>query len=368
MIRDLTGRIGYSKIVCSVLFWIAAFLFFATVYQYHLHYQEQFQMFLFSSSYFLSALYKIGGIADYLGSFFTQLYFYSWMGAIVIASLLTLIQCMFARIFLNFKVAGLFYPFSFIPSILYWYLLLDENYLLGGTIALAIVIFAICIYSSFEASRASDLSILLVSPVLFWMAGGIALLLPIYSLVSCLIKPQHKLQRIVCGAGAILLILLTLFIAKNTLLQYPYIRSFIGVNYYRFPVVVPVTILVIALFVVAMPLLFSLLSRKFRPHGLFLPLICLALAGGAFGLIYSGADKAKEEIMAYDFLVRMACWDSVIEMADKKPPETPLAVTYLNLALAKKNLMGEKMFTYYQNGVSGLIPNFVRDFYIPLIS
>jgi len=66
--------------------------------------------------------------------------------------------------------------------------------------------------------------------------------------------------------------------------------------------------------------------------------------------------------------VRMRKWDRVIKLADKKAPSSPLSVTCLNLALAKEGLLGDRMFYYYQNGVEGLLPDFTRDYTIPMIA
>jgi len=87
-----------------------------------------------------------------------------------------------------------------------------------------------------------------------------------------------------------------------------------------------------------------------------------------FIFIKNKADFEKEEIMAYDFHIRMRKWDRAIALANKKEPTSPLSVTCLNLALAKQDLLGERMFKYYQNGISGLIPDFTRDFTIPMIA
>lgn len=54
-------------------------------------------------------------------------------------------------------------------------------------------------------------------------------------------------------------------------------------------------------------------------------------------------------------------------MAEKEIPSTPLEVVSLNLALGKTGQLGERMFQFYQNGTGGLLPDFVRDFNVPLM-
>jgi hypothetical protein len=94
----------------------------------------------------------------------------------------------------------------------------------------------------------------------------------------------------------------------------------------------------------------------------------LLIFPAGYFLVKNSADLSKEEVMAYDFNVRMRKWDTVLKMADKKTPSSPLSVTCLNLSLAKMDLLGERMFNYYQNGEGGLMPDFTRDFTIPLIA
>ena len=81
-----------------------------------------------------------------------------------------------------------------------------------------------------------------------------------------------------------------------------------------------------------------------------------------------GIGLNKEEVMGYDYHVRMQEWDEVIAMAEKKAPDTPMSVSCLNLALAMKGQLPERMFSFYQRGKEGLLMSFVNDFTIPLVA
>ena len=117
------------------LFGLAVFLFFGLVYPHHLHYHEQFQLFLTTGDYFMDLAVKPGGIADYLGAFITQFFLFSWAGAAMLSVLLMLLQR------LIFSVGNHVYPFrswfalSFIPPIFYWILLCNENFMPAGIIS-----------------------------------------------------------------------------------------------------------------------------------------------------------------------------------------------------------------------------------------
>ena len=61
----------------TLLFGVAVLLFFGRVYPHHLHYQEQYQLFLFDSAYVWDIVKLPGGIADLLGRFCTQFFLFA---------------------------------------------------------------------------------------------------------------------------------------------------------------------------------------------------------------------------------------------------------------------------------------------------
>lgn len=68
-----------------ILFWaIASFVFFQFFYSYHLFYQEQNQLFLFSWDYITTYLDKPGWLACLAGDFLTQFYYYRYAGPTIL--------------------------------------------------------------------------------------------------------------------------------------------------------------------------------------------------------------------------------------------------------------------------------------------
>ena len=109
------------RYLISSLFCVAVVLFFGLAYPHHLHYQEQFQLFLFDSNYVWDIVKQPGGVADLLGRFCTQFFLYAWVGAVIIGILLSAIQLLVSR----FVGGGWFYGLSYVPSFLLWLFLLD---------------------------------------------------------------------------------------------------------------------------------------------------------------------------------------------------------------------------------------------------
>jgi len=355
----------------SLTFGLVVFAFFAFIYPFHLNYQEQYQLFLFSSDYFFQYMAKPGGFSDYIGNFFTQFFFYSWIGAIIIATLLTLLQRAIWFISRKLGAKQLFAPITFIPSLLYWGLLCDENYLFGGVVVMLLVAIFICIYTLLKSSGVRIFFVFVAIPLLYWLAGGAFLLLPLFAILLEVIRKKIKMIYLVLFAlGSSALSVMLPILSKTYLLQYPLGQAWIGANFFRFPVTIPISIGFIGLIIVFIPITLRFLPFRMKRNRKVLIYIVqlLVLLFGGFLFIREVADREKEEVMAYDFNVRMRKWDRVIALADKKSPSSPLSVTCLNLALAKEGLLGERMFNYYQNGIGGLLPDFTRDFTIPMIA
>ena len=146
----------------SLLFFVAVLLFFGLAYPHHLHYQEQYQLFLFDSTYVLEIVKLPGGIADLLGRFCTQFFLYAWVGALMIAILLSLVQLLMLRL----VKWGWLYGLSFVPSFLLWLFLLDENALLGGVWAVLLTLLAICGFMLVPKGWGRRIAILVIIPIL----------------------------------------------------------------------------------------------------------------------------------------------------------------------------------------------------------
>ncbi|WP_320110831.1 DUF6057 family protein [Draconibacterium orientale] len=365
----------FSKIISidsllTLMFGTAVFVFFGFYYSYHLNYQEQFQLFLFTPSYLLEFVNHPGGLSDYLGNFFTQFFFYSKNGALILAALLVILQRIILATSIKLGAAKHWMPLTFIPSTLYWNLLCDENYMLGGLIAMILLALFTFLYLQIKPGIAKQITGLILLIVLYWAAGGVFIFLTIFMLSSKFTGKSKIAKNDLYFAVILMLTTLILpLLAKLIVLQYPMQKFWIGVNYFRFPVNIPANITTIAFIILALPFFLWFLSKKVnvKKTGIVLSMLTIFISAGTFGFIRNSADFSKEEVMTYDFHIRMRRWDRAIAMADKKAPTNPLAVTCLNLALAETGQLGERMFEYYQNGMSSLLPDFTHDFTIPVI-
>jgi hypothetical protein len=361
----------YLERLSPLLFGLVIFTFFALKYNYHLNYHEQLQMFLFTSDYFSNLASCPGGIADYLGTFFVQFYYYSWLGAFVISAMLVILQQQIRSLSNRLNSGSLFYPLTFIPSVLFWALLCDENFLLTALIAVIITLGFVQIYTLLKQSRLRIIVFVIMLTCLYWTVGGVFGVFGVLCLIVEFLyfKQLTKMQWGVFVISFLLIVVASPFIAKN-FLQYPLSRLWWGLSYYRYPVVSPYLLLVVWLTVILIPMIIRSLpsgtSKTIFIIVVSTQLIVLSTLSG--WLIHSTADWSKEEIMAYDYSVRTQNWNAIISMANHKDPSAPLSVACLNLALSKNGTLGDCMFRYYQNGPEGLLPTFQRDFTLPFIA
>ena len=73
----MSGIRRIISIGMTVLFGIAIYCFYSLKYPYHLHFQEQYQLFEFTWAYFLRVSSVPGGLADWIGRFLTQFCYYA---------------------------------------------------------------------------------------------------------------------------------------------------------------------------------------------------------------------------------------------------------------------------------------------------
>ncbi len=361
-----------THFLLSGLFGLSVFLFFGLIYPHHLHYHEQFQLFLSTPAYFLQLIAKPGGLAEHIGSFLTQFFLFSWSGAAIMAILLTSVQLITASVGRRLRENPLYYPLSFIPAFFFWSLLCDENMMIAGILS---VLFAMVTWWGYQALTHNGWKtayILLFIPITYWFAGGSAII-PVLGIIACewMNKESRWPQKVLitlCTLGVTVAVLLLIPLLFP---QFPYKRMLFGTDFFRFPVYYPIGIPILWGLLLLIPFINLFLPAALKKPGnnrfLFISVSVIIFISGGL-LVMANHDDGKEEVMAYDHYVRMQQWDKVIKMADRKSPSSPLSVACMNLALCKSGKMSDNMFHYYQNGPEGLIPTFTRDFTIPMIT
>lgn len=351
------------KIAASLLFGLAILLFWSKLYPYALSYQEQYQLFLYDTDYFLERMSLPGGMADYLAEFFTQFWVSFTLGGLTIAVLSVLLQRFTWQVCKAYGAEKSLYPVSFLPAILVWIMMGDESVMLSYLVALTLLMITAWGTLSPKMPLWSTATVLIVvTPILFWCIGSVAVCYPCMVLL-CRKKCQLNwmISLLLMGYA------LACVFASSLLVNFPVGRIWNGINYYRFAEYNATFQWITTLLTAFIPWISSIQKPIKKPmiECVSLSIFCAAILYAGISLCY---DSEKYDLIEYDGLVRGHQWTKVIEKAQQKQPSQPMSVAAVNLALAMCDQLSDHIFEFYQNGVEGLFPAFQRDFTTPVMT
>lgn len=363
------------KPLLSLLFGVAIVIFWAVPYVGGLCFQEQYQMFLFDTGYFLERIVLPGGLADYISEFLVQFYYMPVLGGAIIALLLMGIQAAVWGLMKQYGARHDFpgYLLSFLPSIALWCAMGDQNVLLSFVVALFGALVIGWIHNRFHNRLVKVVFELVSTALVYWFLGPVVFLYAALMIGDTLKNAKQK-DSILSGIGysvCILVLTIAWILLTTQTLQYPLYRIFAGLNYYRYPGAISPLPFVVMVWAVVIPFLGMIPCRQKSLQKLQQSKVVIALSyvlvivASWFG-IKASFDEMTYELIDYDFLVRTEQWDKIIEKAEKKPATTPLSVSCVNLALSQKGMLADRLFEFYQNGGEGLFPTFTRDMISPV--
>jgi hypothetical protein len=340
---------------CSLLLALAAFFFWWQRYPFALAFQEQFQLFLFDGEYLTSRLAEPGGVARYLAELSVQLYNIVWVGALVNAALYVVLQWLMWH--LMRPAAACWYGLSFLPPVLLWALMGDENVLLTTGVALALAMVCMLLYPKKPRGRVAFAVIGL--PLIYWAIGPMVIIVAVFMAL----KASRTFAGIVGGVVAIIYSVACVMVSALWL-PFPLLRLFLGLSYYRYIETVPYLLVGIVCLVLVLSFVGKWLKapEKVAPKHV-VTAFCLALSVLlVMTFVPSHYDRKKYDLIEYDYLVRAGKWNDILKKSTARQPDLPMSVCATNLALAMNGRLGDEAFQYYQRGVSGLLPPFERNF------
>lgn len=311
-----------ARYLTSSIFCIAVLLFFGLTYPQHLHYQEQYQLFLFDSNYVWDIIREPGGVADLLGRFCTQFFLYAWVGAAIVALLLSAVQLLTLQLMGTNKLYGL----SFIPSGLLWLYMLDEMALFCGIWAILLTLLVAWVILKLTKGWIRCVLLLAAIPVLYYLAGPVCLPIPVDGLWA-------------------------------------------GIHYYRMPKVFPWLLWAAAFSAFVIVLICRIIRNKtiiqhLPPITFHLLFALVAVCMG--WMVGKNANFKAEKVMQYDFMATHQQWNRIIETINKEKPNNQIGVTVQNLALAMRGVLLDQIQNYNQNGIAGLLPDVQSDAISPM--
>ncbi len=360
----------YGQFLLSVVFALGAVLFWAVPYVAALNYQEQYQLFLFEDTYFLDRISIPGGLSDYIAEFLVQFYYIPFLGAIILGLLFFFLQRLTAKLFDRLNVQSVWYPLSFIPVILLWVYMGNENVLLSFVLSLLVAEGIMLAYIAFRQSGAKkwigNICLLLVLPLYYWFFGTCIWIIATFVVIYDLYYKGLKGLNLFRGLCIILYVNIIILCCAQ-FIQYPLYKLYGGINYFRYPGIIPWMQWVVMAAFVFIPFIADFLSVV-KLHKVLLVQgiqVAILLILGYLLICYS-YNPLTYNIIDYDYLVRNHQWQKILDKAQGQITNTPLGASCVNYALAMTGQLDDHLFEYYQNGAEGLFPSFARDMTSPV--
>lgn len=342
-----------------VAFWLivfgALFAFLQMCFEYHFYYIEQSQLFLFSEAYIRNKLLLPGGFSMLVAEFLVQFFIRPYVGALVTAVLLTGVGVCTAGIVKRIApVSGLFILYV-LPMLALLFMHFDFNYRVQGTVCYLMMMALLCGYMRIRNDLFRLVAGCVLVPVLFWLAGSIAVL---FAGMVCLFEGLRKTPKwyisLIGVAEVLLLGVGTVYFS----LMGEY-RWVFGPDLYYHYTLHPKEIIYYSW--ICLPLVFlvaffirnknSLSGKKWRAG-----ISCIAQLAMIAAVLWWGMPKYSDaktlKLKKLDYFARTEQWDKTIEECKGKLTNF-LYMCHLNMALANKGELSDKMFNFDQRGPQG---------------
>lgn len=344
-----------------VAFWLivfgALFAFLQMCFEYHFYYIEQSQLFLFSEAYIRNKLLLPGGFSMLVAEFLVQFFIRPYVGALVTAVLLTGVGVCTAGIVKRIApVSGLFILYV-LPMLALLFMHFDFNYRVQGTVCYLMMMALLCGYMRIRNDLFRLVAGCVLVPVLFWLAGSIAVL---FAGMVCLFEGLRKTPKwyisLIGVAEVLLLGVGTVYFS----LMGEY-RWVFGPDLYYHYTLHPKEIIYYSW--ICLPLVFlvaffirnknSLSGKKWRAG-----ISCIAQLAMIAAVLWWGMPKYSDaktlKLKKLDYFARTEQWDKTIEECKGKLTNF-LYMCHLNMALANKGELSDKMFNFDQRGPQGAL-------------
>lgn len=335
---------------------VGAWVFFAFGYAGHLLYIEGNQMFLWNGDYMVDTVMRVGGMSDYIARFITQFYHWPLVGGALVALLLLALQQGVQRIMRRLG-GDMLWTLSFVPPIIYWVLLCDENYTLSGLVALAGAVWLAVAVAAVGKSWLRGAVTALAIPAVWLLLGGTAAVTWLMVVIVEAVAAERRCWKVFVGAAAAVAIIAVVWVAVP---WQRYFESMVtGGTYFYFAEIPVQDFLKMWGATVVVTVIPLLLGRWYRPW--FEAVVAVAAIVASGSLLSKHYNALDEDVMRYYYLTHYGRWDDVIARAERKTPDTQAGLICVNLALAVTDQTGARTFDFEQHGPAGLFMPYDQD-------
>ncbi len=358
------------KGILLLLLFLVMFLFLQGFNAYHFYYIEQFQLFLKTWLYFIEKISYPGGTVEYFSQFLVQFFIVPYLGAVIVAFIHLIIFIESYRLILRNEKTKLFF---FAPAtILLSCLLMCFNINIYFHYVLSFLLCIICLnlYTSIKNSIFRTVAVFATVPLLYWIAGSVSILFAVcfflYELIN--VKDKKNISWLLLPIWACLISWCAVRFSLTGNFRTSLLPDMYCLSNLHPPASVYIPWLLLPVWIIVVSFLpKSNFSERMNYWVLGVQTILFLFLSWQ-GFLKFG-DRNSYEIKKLDYFARLEQWEKIIEESSRRNINNYLCHNYLNLALAEKSSLLQKMFQFNQRGPLSLeVPRKQNDFISALIS
>ena len=351
-------QVVFAQLNSPVTFWLCVFLvlFFYLQKQlaFHFYYIEQEQLFLWSSSYWTLVMMEPAGLVRLLTEFCVQFFNLPYCGALIMSALFTLIGLLTAGIIKCIAPKANLFLLSLLSIVLLLYIHFDTNYFYRGTMAYMLMLLVMNGYFRISHVTVRVIYVTVLGILLLWSAGGVAFLFVVcvflWELISRFSRAYGFLIPLLAVSGLSLWCVYALYVGDYRFILLPD-------GYFTYQLRPGWAIYFPWMYMLLLLLVCRLLrhrgnirmGQKLVEMGIQLILIAVTFWFGLDKFANRNSDFYKE----LDYYMTTGQWDKIIGRCSGETTNY-LYKCCLNVALAEKGELSERMFAFDQKGIQSI--------------
>jgi hypothetical protein len=356
MIRQLNSK--KIRYILTGIPFVIYFLYFALLNRNHIYYLEQNQLFIWSLDFLKEQFSMPGGLPLYSGSFFTQFFISSWLGAFIYTLNALAVFILSFYIFRKHNLENI--VLSFVPVWLLAILQSSELFAFGQAVGFLLLLSYFALYISINKSGSRYSLFFAGWPIFYLLTGGFSISVVLLCILHELLFRKEKKRYIIASFYAITGVLapylsarLIFFIQPDKVFTYPVISELHSIFLYALILLFVWTplILLTGFFIDKAKSVKDRLIQWSTINVMTGTVIVILMAFVVFKYAYN---KMADMMLGADHYAQHSEWNKVLKLSDRYPGYNTLVIYYTNLALFKTGKMLDRMFSYPQIGSQGL--------------
>ncbi len=305
------------------------------------------ELFIYDGAEIAGTLAETGGFAALTASFLSQFFCLSMAGTVILSGLYILIAWLAWKLLSKMNGRPVFRGAAFFPVVFLYLCLENDYYRFQGHIAFALVLTALYLYVSVPKEKIRYAAGVVLIPLLYHLAGSVAVVFALCAFLWEVLRNGLK------GLYALIypvVFLLTALVYVRISMTAGWEHALTPFMYYDWPSTYFFPLYAWASVPVLM-LAARFLSKEPSRLSAYGPAIGLAAALALAGYFYNAVhSRSYYRLIQEQQLAAEGEWDEIIRTADRRQPD--YLISYLNLALAHKGQLVEKLGYYNPQPVS----------------